>query len=130
MGGIFFGWHNLSLRRTAAHSQFLLQRAAAHGKIFHGVLNEILLLTHDGHENMGEKSNSCCWICKCVIPGINHISSGGRNDERESTLNALLVEMDGFNTSSGVVVLAGVSLPIIMTEVRTFGQNSVICLQL
>ena len=32
---------------------------------------------------------------------------GGGNDERESTLNQILTEMDGFNTSEQVVVLAG-----------------------
>jgi AFG3 family protein len=32
---------------------------------------------------------------------------GGSNDERESTLNQLLVEMDGFDPSANVVILAG-----------------------
>ncbi|TKA30986.1 Mitochondrial respiratory chain complexes assembly protein YTA12 [Salinomyces thailandicus] len=34
-------------------------------------------------------------------------SFGGGNDERESTLNQILTEMDGFNTQEQVVVLAG-----------------------
>jgi ATP-dependent Zn protease len=33
-------------------------------------------------------------------------SSGG-NDERENTLNQLLVEMDGFDSSTNIVILAG-----------------------
>ncbi|CAK8576078.1 unnamed protein product [Lathyrus sativus] len=38
----------------------------------------------------------------------------GSNDERESTLNQLLVEMDGFGTTAGVVVLAGTNRPDIL----------------
>ncbi|KAF5470530.1 hypothetical protein F2P56_011036 [Juglans regia] len=40
----------------------------------------------------------------------------GGNDERESTLNQLLVEMDGFGTTSGVVVLAGTNRPDILDK--------------
>ncbi|XP_047980155.1 ATP-dependent zinc metalloprotease FTSH 10, mitochondrial-like isoform X1 [Salvia hispanica] len=38
----------------------------------------------------------------------------GSHDERESTLNQLLVEMDGFGTTAGVVVLAGTNRPDIL----------------
>ncbi|EGX51272.1 hypothetical protein AOL_s00054g342 [Orbilia oligospora ATCC 24927] len=41
--------------------------------------------------------------------------SGG-NDERESTLNQLLTEMDGFNTSEQVVVLAGTNRPDVLDK--------------
>lgn len=39
---------------------------------------------------------------------------GGGNDERESTLNQLLVEMDGFSTDQHVVVLAGTNRPDVL----------------
>ncbi len=39
--------------------------------------------------------------------------SGG-NDERESTLNQILTEMDGFNTSEQVVVMAGTNRPDVL----------------
>ena len=38
----------------------------------------------------------------------------GGNDERENTLNQLLVEMDGFGTKEGVIVLAGTNRPDIL----------------
>ncbi|KAH9626585.1 hypothetical protein KSS87_005436 [Heliosperma pusillum] len=40
----------------------------------------------------------------------------GSNDERESTLNQLLVEMDGFGTTTGVVILAGTNRPDILDK--------------
>ena len=40
--------------------------------------------------------------------------SFGGNDERESTLNQLLVEMDGFGTNEHVVVLAGTNRPDVL----------------
>ena len=36
---------------------------------------------------------------------------GGGNDEREQTLNALLVEMDGFNTVNGLILIAATNRP-------------------
>ncbi|KAL5343355.1 peptidase family M41-domain-containing protein [Aspergillus crustosus] len=43
-------------------------------------------------------------------------SFGGGNDERESTLNQILTEMDGFNTSDQVVVLAGTNRPDVLDK--------------
>jgi len=40
------------------------------------------------------------------IDAVGRARGGSRNDEREATLNQLLTEMDGFEDSSGVVVVA------------------------
>ena len=39
---------------------------------------------------------------------------GGGNDEREQTLNQLLVEMDGFETNSGVILIAATNRPDVL----------------
>nr|HQU73158.1 ATP-dependent zinc metalloprotease FtsH [Calditrichia bacterium] len=39
---------------------------------------------------------------------------GGGHDEREQTLNALLVEMDGFDTTEGVIILAATNRPDVL----------------
>ncbi len=39
---------------------------------------------------------------------------GGGHDEREQTLNAILVEMDGFDTDSGIVLLAATNRPDVL----------------
>jgi len=38
----------------------------------------------------------------------------GGNDERENTLNQLLVEMDGFNTDTGVIIMAATNRPDVL----------------
>lgn len=59
---------------------------------------------------MQGKKNAPCIIFIDEIDAVGRARSQnpsmGSNDERESTLNALLTEMDGFGTNSGIIVLA------------------------
>ncbi len=61
------------------------------------------------------KAKAPCIVFIDEIDAIGrHRSRGqqpGGNDERENTLNSLLVEMDGFGTDSGVIILAATNRP-------------------
>ncbi|MEA2111635.1 MAG: AAA family ATPase [Campylobacterota bacterium] len=52
------------------------------------------------------KKNTPSIIFIDEIDAVGKKRDGNRNDEREATLNQLLTEMDGFEDSSGVIVLA------------------------
>jgi AFG3 family protein len=64
------------------------------------------------------KKNAPCIIFVDEIDAIGKARSKGGNfggnDERESTLNQLLVEMDGFGTNEHIVVLAGTNRPDVL----------------
>jgi AFG3 family protein len=64
------------------------------------------------------KKNAPCIIFVDEIDAIGKSrgkgGSFGGNDERESTLNQLLVEMDGFGTNEYIVVLAGTNRPDVL----------------
>ena len=63
------------------------------------------------------KKHSPCIIFIDEIDAVGRqrgAGMGGGNDEREQTLNALLVEMDGFEGSSGVIVIAATNRPDVL----------------
>jgi cell division protease FtsH len=63
------------------------------------------------------KKNSPCIIFIDEIDAVGRqrgAGLGGGNDEREQTLNALLVEMDGFEGTSGVIVIAATNRPDVL----------------
>ena len=63
------------------------------------------------------KKHSPCIIFIDEIDAVGRqrgAGMGGGNDEREQTLNALLVEMDGFEGVSGVIVIAATNRPDVL----------------
>jgi len=63
------------------------------------------------------KRNAPCIIFMDEIDAVGRYRGagiGGGHDEREQTLNALLVEMDGFNTQEGVILIAATNRPDVL----------------
>ncbi len=65
------------------------------------------------------KKNAPCIVFIDEIDAVGRsrgVGIGGGNDEREQTLNQLLVEMDGFEANEGVVVLAATNRPDVLDK--------------
>lgn len=67
------------------------------------------------------KRRAPCIIFIDELDAIGKSRSAGRgilfsNDEREQTLNQLLAEMDGFDTSSGVIIMAATNTPEVLDQ--------------
>ena len=63
------------------------------------------------------KKNAPCIIFIDEIDAVGRHRGhgmGGGHDEREQTLNALLVEMDGFDTQEGVIIIAATNRPDVL----------------
>ncbi|XWO13982.1 ATP-dependent zinc metalloprotease FtsH [Candidatus Hepatincola sp. Pdp] len=65
------------------------------------------------------KKHSPCIIFIDEIDAVGRqrgVGVGGGNDEREQTLNQLLVEMDGFSQNQGIIILAATNRPEILDK--------------
>ena len=63
------------------------------------------------------KQNAPCIIFIDEIDAVGRsrgVGLGGGNDEREQTLNQLLVEMDGFETNEGIILIAATNRPDVL----------------
>ena len=66
----------------------------------------------------GKKNAPCIiFIDEIDAVGRSRFSGiGGGHDEREQTLNALLVEMDGFDTQEGIIIIAATNRPDVLDQ--------------
>ena len=66
----------------------------------------------------GKKNAPCIiFIDEIDAVGRSRFSGiGGGHDEREQTLNALLVEMDGFDTAEGIIIVAATNRPDVLDQ--------------
>jgi len=65
------------------------------------------------------KKNAPCIIFMDEIDAVGRhrgVGMGGGHDEREQTLNQLLVEMDGFETTEGVILMAATNRPDVLDK--------------
>ena len=64
----------------------------------------------------GQKNSPCLIFIDEIDAVGRHRGQGmgGGHDEREQTLNALLVEMDGFDTRAGVIIIAATNRPDVL----------------
>lgn len=86
---------------NAANVPFFYQSGASFVQIYVGMGAKRV---HDMFTAAKKNAPSIIFIDE--IDAVGKKRDGQRNDEREATLNQLLTEMDGFENSSGVIVLA------------------------
>jgi len=94
-----------------AHVPFFYQSAASFVQIYVGM----------GAKRVNELFNRAKQMAPSIIfideiDAVGKKRDGQRNDEREATLNQLLTEMDGFEESSGVIVIAATNKIEVLDE--------------
>lgn len=73
----------------------------------------------DMFKSANENAPCIIFIDEIDAVGRQRGGSGGGNDEREQTLNQMLTEMDGFDTNTGVIVIAATNRLDILDEALT-----------
>jgi cell division protease FtsH len=64
--------------------------------------------------NQAKRNSPCIIFIDEIVGRLRGAGLGGGHDEREQTLNQLLVEMDGFEVNEGVILMAATNRPDIL----------------